>query len=502
MRGESPAPCAVVIFGATGDLAKRKLLPALFHLAQRGWLPDEFRLIGSGREPMTHAAYRDKVRQDLVEFGPSAPDERLREWFDARVFSAWESASDADSYEALARQLNADGGTPSSAVFYLAVPPSAVADIVDRLGALGLLAEADGVWRRVIVEKPFGYDLASARALNARLKVHLGEHQIYRIDHYLGKETVQNLMAFRFANGIFEPVWNRRYIDHVQITVAETVGVESRGRYYDGAGALRDMVQNHLFQLLALTAMEPPISFQADAVRDERVKVLHAIHPCSPDEIRRSTVRGQYARRDGLPGYREEPNVATDSTTETYVALKLFVENWRWADVPFYLRTGKRLPTRVSEIAVQFRGAPLRLFRDRDVTSVEPNALVIRIQPEEGIALRLQAKIPGEQFRLGAVDMNFDYADYFASRPNTGYETLLHDCLMGDQTLFHRADMVEAGWTVVAPMLDLVAAEPSALLHGYPAQSWGPEAADRLLSGDGRQWRTNGAPVAPATAAS
>jgi glucose-6-phosphate 1-dehydrogenase len=283
----------------------------------------------------------------------------------------------------------------------------------------------------------------------------------------------------------------------VQITVVETVGVGSRGSYYDEAGALRDMVQNHLFQLLALTAMEPPISFQADVVRDERVKVLHAIHLCSPDEVRRSIVRGQYAAHDGVPAYREERNVAPDSTTETYVALKLFVENWRWADVPFYLRTGKRLAARVSEIAVQFRGAPLRLFRDQAVQNVEPNTLVIRIQPEEGIALRLQAKIPGEQFRLGAVDMDFDYADYFASRPNTGYETLLHDCLMGDQTLFHRADMVEAGWTVVAPILDLVGAEPSALLHPYPAQSWGPEAADRLLKDDGRQWRAIAAELPP-----
>jgi glucose-6-phosphate 1-dehydrogenase len=491
MSGEAPAPCAVVIFGASGDLAKRMLLPALFHLAERGWLPDEFRVIGAGREPMTHEAYREKVRRDLAEFGPSQPDRDLTEWFGARVYSAFETAADVKSYESLAHQLNApgDGAAPANAVFYLAVPPRAVADIVGRLGAAGLLAETGSTWRRVIVEKPFGYDLASARELNGQLLAHLAERQIYRIDHYLGKETVQNLMAFRFANGIFEPIWNRRYIDHVQITVAETVGVESRGSYYDEAGALRDMVQNHLFQLLALTAMEPPISFQADVVRDERVKVLHAIHLCSPDEVQRSIVRGQYAAHDGVPAYRDERNVGPDSTTETYVALKLFVENWRWADVPFYLRTGKRLAARVSEIAVQFRGAPLRLFRDQAVRNVEPNTLVIRIQPEEGIALRLQAKIPGEQFRLGAVDMDFDYADYFASRPNTGYETLLHDCLMGDQTLFHRADMVEAGWTVVAPILDLVGAEPSALLHPYPAQSWGPGAADRLLKDDGRQWR-------------
>ncbi|MCC7241503.1 MAG: glucose-6-phosphate dehydrogenase [Acidobacteria bacterium] len=492
MTPKTPAPCMVVIFGATGDLAKRKLLPALYNLANRQRLPEEFTVVGAGREPITHDAYREKVRRDLAEFGPPVADPALAAWFHARVFSAFETPDDLETYASLARRLNPSdaGSAAANVVFYLAVPPSAVADIVGRLGDLGLLEEHEGAWRRVIVEKPFGYDLASARALNQRLLAHLAERQIYRIDHYLGKETVQNLMAFRFANGIFEPVWNRRYIDHVQITVAETVGVEDRGGYYDRAGALRDMVQNHLFQLLALTAMEPPNSFQADAVRDERVKVLNAIHLCTPEEVMMSVVRGQYAAGDGLPGYRQERDVARDSTTETFIALKLLVENWRWADVPFYLRTGKRLPARVSEVSVQFRGAPLRLFRGQAVGDVEPNVLVMRIQPDEGIALRLQAKVPGEQFRLGAVDMDFDYADYFESRPNTGYETLLHDCLMGDQTLFHRADMVEAGWTVVAPILDILQAAPSALLHPYPAHAWGPAAADRLLANDGRQWRT------------
>lgn len=494
MSPHATPPAAVVIFGAGGDLAKRKLLPALFHLAGRRALPDGFRVYGADRSVADHETYRAKVSAALHEFGMAASDPALLAWFLARVYSAFETAADVETHESLRRQLSvaADDGS-TNALFYMAVPPSAVESIVDRLGANGLLRESPGTWRRVIVEKPFGYDLASARALNHQLAAHLSEDQIYRIDHYLGKETVQNLMAFRFANAMFEPIWNRRYVDHVQITVAETVGVEGRGGYYDGAGALRDMVQNHMFQLLALTAMEPPISFRANAVRDERVKVLDAIHLCTPEEVMMSTVRGQYtaATANGArtPGYREEPSVDPSSSTETFIAMKLMIENWRWADVPFYLRTGKRLPQRVSEIAVQFKNPPMRLFRDQAVLGIEPNVLVMRIQPGEGISLRLQAKVPGAAFRLGAVDMSFDYADYFAQSPNTGYETLLHDCMVGDQTLFHRADMVEAGWTVVAPILDLVTATPTALLHNYPAFSWAPPAADDLMANDRRRWR-------------
>jgi len=317
---------------------------------------------------------------------------------------------------------------------------------------------------------------------------------VFRIDHYLGKESVQNILALRFANTIFEPIWNRRYIDHVQITVAETVGVEERGDYYDAAGALRDMVQNHLFQLLALTAMEPPISFRADDVRDERVRVLHAIHLCSGDEVRQTVVRGQYAagtaNGEALPAYRDEPRVDAASTTDTYLAMKVLVENWRWADVPFYLRTGKRLPHRVSEIAVQFRNAPMKLFRGVPGDGGVPNVLIMRIQPDEGISLRFQAKVPGAQARLGTVTMSFSYEDYFSAAPATGYETLLYDCMNGDPTLFHRADMVEASWDVVTPILELVQATPAALLHEYPAGTWGPAEADALLARDGRAWRT------------
>jgi glucose-6-phosphate 1-dehydrogenase len=501
-------PTTIVIFGATGDLAARKLLPALYNLAARKALADDVRIVGVGRKPMTDEAYREKVRKDLEEFGTGAGDRSQWQWFAPRVFYAFEPLDSPASYQSLGARLETvEQGTtaPMGRVYYFATPPDVVAGIAQQLGDAGLLREEPDRPRRVIVEKPFGYDLASAHALNAQLRAVLAEPQIYRIDHYLGKETVQNIMAFRFANGIFEPVWNRRYVDHVQITVAETVGVEDRGGYYDEAGALRDMVQNHLFQLAALTAMEPPISFAADDVRDERVRVLHAVHLCSADEVKRRIVRGQYAagQVDGetAVAYRNEPHIAPGSRTETFIALKLLIDNWRWADVPFYLRTGKRLPTRVSEIAVQFRKPPMKLFKSMAPHTAEPNVLVIRIQPGEGISLRFQAKVPGTPVRLGTVDMAFDYADYFASRPATGYETLLFDCMSGDPTLFHRADMVEAGWEVVAPILDLLQASPGALLHDYPAGSWGPAAADALLEREGRSWRNPEARLSPSVAA-
>ena len=374
----------------------------------------------------------------------------------------------------------------------MAVPPALFDDLIAGLSSSGLGREENGRWRRVIVEKPFGHDLESARALNRQIGTVFDERQIYRIDHYLGKETVQNLMVLRFANGIFEPIWNRRYVDHVQITVAETVGVEGRGGYYEEAGALRDMVQNHLFQLLALTAMEPPNSFDADRVRDERVKVLHAIRPFDADVVRRDTVRGQYAAGSiegrAVPAYRSEPTVSPTSTTETYIGLRLRLVNWRWADVPFYLRTGKRLARRVSEIAIRFKTPPLLLFQDLCADQVMPNVLIIRIQPDEGIALRFQAKVPGPELGLGVVRMDFKYADYFGSRPSTGYETLLYDCMTGDSTLFHRADMVETGWKVVTPILDAWRETPASV-HLYPAGSWGPDASDELVAADGREWR-------------
>jgi glucose-6-phosphate 1-dehydrogenase len=347
----------------------------------------------------------------------------------------------------------------------------------------------------VIIEKPFGRDLDSARALNAEIQKVLAESQIYRIDHYLGKETVQNIMVFRFGNSIFEPVWNRRYIDHVQITVSETVGVELRGLYYEEAGAMRDMVPNHIFQLIALTAMEPPISFDADAVRDEKAKVLRAIQPITPEEVLTRSVRGQYGpgtvKGAPAPGYRTEPDVAPDSSQQTYVAMKLMIDNWRWADVPFYLRTGKRMPKRMTEISIHFRRAPFLLFRKTSVEQLTPNQLTIQIQPEEGIKLQFGGKVPGPVVTMGSVDMSFKYSDYFGSTPNTGYETLLYDCMKGDPTLFHRADTVDVGWSVVTQILDVWAALPPRNFPNYPAGTWGPKEADDLLAHDGRQWRNS-----------
>jgi len=499
MSDSHPLPasdCTVVIFGATGDLARRKLLPALVNLAGRGALPERFAVLGVGRTPMTDAGYREKIARSFDELGTGPADPASWAWLEPRLFYAFETLDTQASYESLGDRLKALDGAAArrtGRLFYLATPPDAVADIVTRLGAVGLLTEEPEAWRRVVFEKPFGHDLASALALNRQLAAELAETQIYRIDHYLGKETVQNIMALRFGNGLFEPVWNRRYIDHVQITVAETVGVEDRGGYYDRSGALRDMVQNHLFQLLALTAMEPPISFSADAVRDERVKVLHAIHPITEAGVGSDVVRGQYGpgtwKGTPVAGYRSEEKVQPGSATETYIALRLSIDNWRFAGVPFYLRTGKRLPARVSEIAIQFNRPPLRLFQQSGAGEVEPNLLLVRIQPNEGVSLQFQAKVPGAKVRLGTVTMAFNYADYFASVPETGYETLLYDCMTGDQTLFHRADMVAAGWRAVAPILDVVGAKPDALLHEYPASSWGPAAADALLARDGRAWR-------------
>jgi glucose-6-phosphate 1-dehydrogenase len=489
-------PSIVVIFGATGDLAKRKLLPALYNLATRHALPDRFRVVGVGRKPMSDDAYREKARQDLRDYGPASVDGDLANWFVGRLHYAFETLDTPASYLSLSGRLSAiapTGEGPAGRLFYLATPPDAMADIVHQLGSVGLLTEDDGGWRRVIVEKPFGRDLASAAALNEALRRDLAERQIYRIDHYLGKETVQNLMAFRFGNGIFEPIWNRRYVDHVQITVAETVGVEDRGRYYESAGALRDMVQNHMLQLLALTAMEPPISFRADDVRNERVKLLDAVHRLTPQEVEASVVRAQYGPggtgATAVPGYRSEPHVSASSTTETYIALRISVDNWRWADVPFYLRTGKRLAARASEIVLQFRKPPLQLFKHTPVDCLEPNRLAIRVQPDEGISLTFQAKVPGPEMRLGLVDMAFAYKDYFDAVPATGYETLLYDSMTGDQTLFHRADSIEAGWAAVAPVIEAVDAAPAGLMHAYPAFSQGPVAADRLLAREGRGWR-------------
>jgi len=486
----------MVIFGAAGDLTRRKLIPALYNLAKAELLSREFAIVGIAHSPMSTEDFRKKLADDIRHYAGSEVDPGIWEWFTSRLYYITAEFDDKNVYSQLKttlEKLDQEHSTHGNYFFYLATAPDFFGPIVEQLASAGLTEEKDHYWRRVIVEKPFGHDIDSAKTLNQQLLKVASEKQIYRIDHYLGKETVQNILAFRFANGIFEPIWNRRYIDHVQITVAETVGVESRGSYYDTAGALRDMVPNHIMQLISLTAMEPPISFRADAVRDEQAKILHAIQPLSSEEVLRRTVRGQYGPgiedSHRVPGYRNEPDVPPDSRTETFVAMKLAIDNWRWADVPFYLRTGKHLAAQTTQIVIQFRRAPFVLFRDTEVEDLMPNQLVLHIQPEEGISLQFAAKVPGPIMRLGAVDMNFKYADYFGTQPSTGYERLLHDCMIGDATLFQRADMVEAGWCVVSPALDVWKALPPRNFPNYPAGSWGPKEADELLERDGRHWR-------------
>ena len=489
-------PCVMVIFGASGDLTRRKLFPALYNLASQGLLSREFAVVGVARNPLSTEEARQKLTEDFKQFATGAIEKDLWDWFVQRIYYVAGDFDNPATYQQLKDTLSkvdTEHNTHGNYFFYLATSPDYFGDIVERLGKVELMCEENSHWRRVIVEKPFGHDLDTARSLNQQLLKVVKEPQIYRIDHYLGKETVQNILAFRFANGIFEPIWNRRYIDHVQISVAETVGVEKRGGYYDTAGALRDMVPNHIMQLISLTAMEPPISFEANAVRDEQAKILHAIQPFTSEEVLSKTVRGQYGEgtmdNERVPAYRAEEGVPPESRTETFVAMKLLIDNWRWAGVPFYLRTGKRLPSRNTHVVIQFRRAPFMLFRETQVEDLMPNQLVLHIQPEEGISLRFAAKTPGPAMNLGEVDMDFEYADYFGQTPNTGYERLLHDCMIGDATLFQRADMVEAGWSVVNPVLDVWKALPPRNFPNYPAGTWGPKDADELLERDGRRWR-------------
>ena len=476
--------CVLVIFGASGDLTRRKLLPAVYNLAEANLLPERFAVVGVARPRIDEGGFRQQMRERVTDAEGEPLEPACWTRIEERLHYVSGEFHDATLYQDLAATLQKLGShysIPANYLFYFAIPPDLFATVADQLATSGLAREGDG-WRRVIVEKPFGYDLASAQSLNARLTGGFQESQIYRIDHYLGKETVQNILAFRFANGIFEPVWNRRYVDHVQMTVAEEDGIGSRGAYYDKAGALRDIVQNHMFQVLTLVAMEPPISFKSEDVRDEKVKVLHAVLPLTSDSVARDVVRGQYV------GYRQEPNVAPDSSTETFVALRLQVDNWRWAGVPFYLRTGKKLARRATEVAVQFKSAPFMLFRDTPVGGTNPNVLTLRIQPDEGISLAFDAKVPGPLERLETVTMDFSYAKHFKQEPATGYETLLFDAMTGDQTLFHRMDMVEAGWQVVDPILR---EWPRARgpVPTYPPASMGPPEADVLLERDDRRWR-------------
>jgi glucose-6-phosphate 1-dehydrogenase len=505
--GRQAPPSTLVIFGAGGDLTRRLLMPALYNLAKAKLLPQQFALIAADRRPKPLAAFRDTLAEGVKSFisdtasgGAAEPfDPEIWDFIAQRIIHFAGDLTEPDTYRRLAEvidQVDAKHHTGGNVIFYLAVAAQLFGTIVEQLGAVGLTREENGRCRRVVVEKPFGSDLSSARELNARLLKVLREHQVFRMDHFLGKETVQNIMVLRFANGIFEPLWNRDHIDHIQITVAETVGVEHRANFYEATGALRDMVPNHVFQLLALTAMEPPNSFAADAVRAEKTKVLEAIRPLDAEGVRRDVVRGQYRAGvvAGRPvkSYREEEGVAPGSMTETYVALRLDIDNWRWAGVPFYLRTGKALARRTTEIAIHFKRPPFVLFRDTAVDGLTPNVLVLQIQPDEGISLQFEAKIPGPEIALGGVEMEFRYRDYFKIAPSTGYETLLYDCMIGDATLFQRADSVEAGWAVVQPILDLWREDKSVPLEFYDAGSAGPQAAELLLRRSGRQWRPLG----------
>ncbi len=493
-----PAPPNVmIIFGAGGDLTKRKLIPALFHLCQGQLLPDTFAVVGLDRLEMDDTAFRTLMAQEVEKHLGASWDRATWDRLSERLHYMQGNIKEEDTYVALCERLtriDAERDTEGNYLFYLAVPPSLFGDITRHLGTVGLTAETPDDWRRVIIEKPFGQDVQSAKALNGLLHETLDEEQIYRIDHYLGKETVQNIMVFRFSNGFIEPLWNRQHIDHIQITVAESVGVEHRGEYYEQAGALRDMIPNHLLVLLGFLAMEPPNSFDSEAVRDEINKVLDAVCPLTHEQVLTNAVRGQYGEGimpsgEKVPSYRSSTGVSPQSGRETYAALKLTMDTWRWAGVPFYLRTGKRLAAQYTEVVIQFKRAPKIMFKDADVEQMTPDMLVLRIQPNEGIQMSFGAKIPGPQMRVGRVNMDFCYADYFGNAPATGYETLIYDCMHGDATLFKHADTVEKGWEIVESVMDVWTALPARDFPNYAAGTWGPAAAGRLLKNDGRLWR-------------
>ncbi len=493
-------PCILVIFGVSGDLTKRLLMPAIYNLYNEGMLNQDFAILGINRGGTDEEKFRvdlinsvKEIVESHTEAGHPKLDPEATAWLQQRIFHLQGDVTTPETYHDLKTKLDAllKDRCHGNVVFYLATGPEFFGPVVEGLGGAGLLRKSEEGFRRVIIEKPFGTDLASARALDEKILKIIDEDQIFRIDHFLGKETVQNIMVLRFANFMFEPIWNRDHIDHVQITAAETVGVEKRGGFYDKTGALRDMVPNHMFQLLAMMTMEAPNSFDADAVRAEKAKVIEAIRRMPQAEALKNSVRGQYVfgevKGKPMQAYRQSPDVSPKSRTETYIALKLFIDNWRWADVPFYIRTGKGMTARKTEIAIQFKKAPGVLFRDVDDGQLSSSRMIFRIQPDEGIQMRFSAKEPGRKVRLSDVNMNFRYSDYFKSSPSTGYETLIYDCLIGDATLFQRADNVETGWAVVQPLLDAWA-EGHDEVHWYEAGSAGPKEADDLLARDGRRW--------------
>jgi glucose-6-phosphate 1-dehydrogenase len=489
-----PEPGIMVIFGASGDLTARKLIPALYDLAAQRLLPLEFAVVGISRTEMSHEEFRKKLRGALDEHRSGQVSDDVWESFSRSIFYLAGDSKKPETYEELKdflSELDRERGTEGNRIYYLSSSPSLFPVIVERLGEQGMSKEEDGSYARLVVEKPFGRDLESAKELNAEIRRYFEERQIYRIDHYLGKDTVQNILALRFANGIFEPVWNQHYVDHVQITVAEDIGVGTRGAFYEEAGALRDIVQNHVMQVLCLTAMEPPVTFDAESVREEKVKVLKAVRPIPEDEVENYAVRGQYTRGwvfgEEVEGYREEKDVAPDSCTETFVALKIFVDNWRWAGVPFYIRAGKRMPKKATEIAIQFRSTPHTPFAHGETRGLEPNVLVLRIQPEEGISLKIGAKVPGSGFEVSSVNMDLLYGTAFLEEAPDAYQRLLLDLMLGDPTLFIRADEAEGAWAILEPVMR--AWSESREVAAYPAGTWAPKEADELLERDGREWR-------------
>jgi len=496
-----PDPCGVVIFGASGDLTSRKLIPSLFSLYQKGLMPEGFFVLGCGRTRMSDESFRDKLAAALADKFGSAGDEKRKEFL-ARCHYQSGDYQSLELYQDLSgrvEQLRQRFNSGGNCLFYLSTPPALYLPVVERMDAAKLSREPQNgrPWRRVVVEKPFGYDLQSARDLNRRLHRHINERQTYRIDHYLGKDTVQNIFIFRFANAIFEPIWNQQYIDHVQITVAEALGVEHRAGYFEGTGLLRDMFQNHMLQMLALVAKEPPVRFEADRIRDEKTKLLRSLRPIPMDELSRWMVRGQYGPgrigHEQAVGYRQEEGVDPESNTETYVAAKLLVDNWRWSGVPFYLRAGKRLARRITEIAIQFKRVPHSVFAPLTEEALSPNTLILTVQPQEGMALTINAKRPGPKLCMGELTMQFKYRDLFGAEVPEAYERLLLDCMLGDQTLFVRFDFLEASWALLTPILEAWQSKGDAAevgsLYSYPAGSWGPVEADRLLEQDGRRWR-------------
>src|SRR5437588_7712206 len=498
MRLERTAePCTVVIFGASGDLAKRKLIPALRRVVQERLLPAECAISGLGRTPMSDEEFREKMKESVVEFSEAkSVDEEVWHSFAQGIRFLPSNIDKPECYTELAKMLeevDRERGTQGNHLFYLSVAPEFYAEAVKQLGEAGLTKQDKG-WVRVIIEKPFGTSLESARELNQQILKYLDEKQIYRIDHYLGKETVQNLLVFRFANGIYEPLWNRQYIDHVQITNAETVGVEGRGGYYENSGVVRDMIPNHVFQVLSIVAMEPPASLSSEDVRDEKIKAMHSARAFTPERVAAECVRGQYGAGSiggkPVPGYREEQGVAPDSTTETFAMVTMWFDNWRWSGVPFYIRSGKRLAKRVTEIAIQFRQVPHELFGAAALEQVSPNQLVIRIQPDEGITMRVAAKVPGQVTHIRDVNMDFRYGSSFGVQLAEAYERLLLDCILGDSTLYARKDMTERGWEIVMPILDhWTETRNEVQFPNYEAGTWGPRESDELIESMGRHWR-------------